>query len=44
MCASLSIECHILTVNITGFLLTLVLVLVEGKFSGKEVLFTLVIE
>lgn len=35
---------HILTVSITCFLLTLVLVLVEGEFSGKEVLFTLVIE
>lgn len=35
---------HILTVSITRFLFTLVLVLVEGKFSGKEVLFTLVIE
>lgn len=34
----------VLTVHITRFLLTLVLALVEGKLSGKEVLFTLVIE
>lgn len=34
----------VLTVHITCFLLTRLLVLVEGELAGKEVLFTLVIE
>lgn len=34
----------VLTVNITALLLTCILALVERELSGKEVLFTLVIE
>lgn len=43
-CRPASPAALVLTVNVAGLLLACLFALVEGKLSGKEVLFTLVIE